>query len=197
MESLEDKVRRVTAEVIDIVDYDPAWPACFEQEKQHLLACFPEGSIIRIEHIGSTAVPGLAAKPIIDMLVGVSDLALVREETAPLLEAQGYDYFWRPTRGDDGPPFYPWFIKRDAAGVRTHHIHVVEMGFAEHWDRVLFRDYLIAYPETAAQYATLKRRLAAEFTGDRVRYTEEKTSFIAEVTERAKFASQDPTSASA
>ena len=96
MESLEEKVRRVTAEVIDILDYDPAWPACFEQENQHLLACFPEGSIIRIEHIGSTAVPGLAAKPIIDIL-----------------------------RGDDGPPCYPWFIKRDAAGVRTHHIHLM------------------------------------------------------------------------
>ena len=131
MESLEDKVRRVTAEVVDIVDYDPAWPACFEQEKRNLLAFSPEGSIIRIEHIGSTAVPGLAAKPIIDMLVGVSDLAFVREGIAPLLEAQGYDCFWLPTRGDDGPPFYPWFIKRNAAGVRTHHIHVVEMGFAE------------------------------------------------------------------
>lgn len=74
---------------------------------------------------------------------------------------------------------------------------MVEMGFAGHWDRVLFRDYLIAHPETAAQYATVKRRLAAEFAGDRVRYTEEKTSFIAEVTKRAKFACQDPTSASA
>ncbi len=196
MESLEDKVRRVTAEVVDIVDYDPAWPARFEQEKQHLLACFPEGSIIRIEHIGSTAVPRLAAKPIIDILAGVNDLALVREEIAPLLEAQGYDYFWRPTRGDAGPPFYPWFIKRDDAGERTHHIHVVEMGFAEHWDRVLFRDYLIAHPETAAQYATLKRRLAAEFAGDRVRYTEEKTAFIVAVTERAKRACQGPTGVS-
>jgi len=121
----------------------------------------------------------------------------VREEIAPRSEAQGYDYFWRPTRGDDGPPFCPWFIKRDAGGVGTRPIDVVEMGFAEHWDRVLFRDYLIAHSETAAHCATLKRLLAAEFTGDRVRYTETKTSFIAEVTGQVKRACQDPTSASA
>ena len=197
MESLEDKVRRVTSEVIDIVDYDPEWPARYEREKRHLLACFPEGSVIRIEHIGSTAVPGLAAKPIVDILVGVSDLSVVRERVAPPLEAQGYDYFWRPTHGDDGPPFYAWFIRRDSAGVRTHHIHVVEMGFDEHWDRVLFRDYLIAHPEAATQYAELKRRLAADFANDRVRYAEDKTSFIVDATGRAKRERRGPTNASA
>jgi GrpB-like predicted nucleotidyltransferase (UPF0157 family) len=187
-ESHDQKVRRVTAEPFEVVDHDSGWPVLYEREKQHLFAYFPRETIVRIEHIGSTAVRGLAAKPIIDILVGVTDLAVVREQVAPLLEAQGYDYFWSPTRGDDGPPFYAFFIKRDPSGVRTHHIHVVEMGsrFAEHWDRVIFRDWLMAHPEVAAEYGRLKRRLAADFAHDRVRYTDEKTAFITAVTEQAR-----------
>ncbi|HZL03861.1 MAG TPA: GrpB family protein, partial [Coriobacteriia bacterium] len=154
-------------------------PARFEAEKQHLIACLPSDLIVRIEHFGSTAVPGLAAKPIVDMLVEVADLAAVRERVAPVLQAQGYDYFWRPTTGDDGPPFYAWFIKRDpTTGARTHHIHMVERSMTEHWDRLRFRDYLIAHPEVAAEYAALKRRLAAAHANDRVGYTQGKSAFI-------------------
>jgi GrpB-like predicted nucleotidyltransferase (UPF0157 family) len=187
MEPLEDRIRRVTSEPVEIADYDPEWPAVFERERQRLLTCLPDDLIVRIEHFGSTAVPGLASKPIIDMLVEVSDLAAVRERVVPLLESQGYDYFWRPTFGDAGEPFYAWFIKRDpATGERTHHIHMVEGGFASHWDRLLFRDYLIAHPEVAAQYGALKCRLAAEASTDRVRYTEAKGEFIHRVTDIAK-----------
>ncbi len=128
--------------------YDPSWPEAFEAERDHLRACLPAELIGRIEHFGSTAVPGLSAKPIVDMLVEVTDLEAVRERVVPILEAQGYDYIWRPTIGDDGPPWYAWFIKRDpATGERTHHIHMVEASFAEHWDRLLFRDYLIEHPD--------------------------------------------------
>ncbi len=187
MEPLEDRIRRVTSEPVEIVDYDPEWPAAFERERRHLLACLPQGLVVRIEHFGSTAVPGLAAKPIIDVLVEVTDLAAVRERVAPLLESQGYEYFWRPTFGDVGEPFYAWFIKRDSAtGKRTHHIHMVEGGFTSHWDRLLFRDYLIAHPDVAAQYGALKRRLAAEASTDRVLYTEAKGEFIRRVTDTAK-----------
>jgi GrpB-like predicted nucleotidyltransferase (UPF0157 family) len=186
METLEQRIRRVTAEVIEIVPYNPDWPSRFEHEKRHLLACLPKDLIVRIEHFGSTAVPGLAAKPVIDMLVEVTDLHAVQERIVPLLEAQAYDYFWRPTLGDDGP-FYAWFIKRaPATGARTHHIHMVEAGFTELWDRLLFRDYLIAHPDTAREYAELKRRLATAFPADRVRYTQEKTEFIHAITARAK-----------
>lgn len=129
----------------------------------------------------------MAAKPIVDILVGVTDLAMVSEQVAPALEARGYDYFWRPMHGDDGEPFYAWFIGRDAAGVRTYHIHVVEMvGFDERWDNLLFRDYLRAHPDAATEYATLKRRLAADFGDDRETYTDQKTSFITRITEQAK-----------
>lgn len=186
MESIEDKVRRVTSEAFEIVEYDPEWPTRFERERQYLLDRIPDGTVLRIEHVGSTAVPGLAAKPIVDLLVGVDDLAVVREQVAPLLESEGYDYFWRPAHGDADPPFYAFFIKRNTRGARTHHIHVVTMDFAEHWDWVVFRDHLIAHPHVADEYARLKRRLAIEFANDRVGYTREKSSFITDVVRHAK-----------
>ena len=142
---------------------------------------------MRVEHFGSTAVPGLSAKPIVDMLIEVTDLAQVRRVVVSILEAQGYEYFWRPTFGDDGEPFYAWFIKRDPdTGARTHHLHMVEGGFASHWERLLFRDYLIAHPLVAAEYDSLKRRLAGESGSDRVRYTEGKGEFIGRVMAEAR-----------
>jgi GrpB-like predicted nucleotidyltransferase (UPF0157 family) len=187
METLQQRIQRVVREEIAIVPYDPRWPEMFRQEKDHLLSCLPEGLIRRVEHFGSTAVPGLAAKPIVDMLVEVTDLQATRVRIAPVLEAQGYDYFWRPTHGDDGPPFYAWFIKRDPeTGARTHHIHMVEAGFVEHWDRLLFRDYLAEHPDVAKAYESLKVRLASTTLKDRAAYTRGKTEFIVGVTEQAK-----------
>jgi len=185
-ETLEDRVRRAVQEDIAIMPYDPLWPVLFLEEKEHLLACLPCELIGRIEHFGSTAVPGLAAKPIIDMLVEVTSLDEVRRRIVPILESQGYDYFWRPTWGDDTPPFYAWFIKRNLQGKRTHHIHMVESHF-EHWDRLLFRDYLIRHPKVAAEYQRLKIRLASEYPNDRVAYTNGKTDFIKRVMNEAKY----------
>jgi GrpB-like predicted nucleotidyltransferase (UPF0157 family) len=122
-ETLEDRVRRAVQEDIAIEPYDPEWPRLFLEEKEHLRTCLPHELIGRIEHFGSTAVPGLAAKPIIDMLVEVTSLEETRCRIVPILELQGYDYFWRPTWGDDTPPFYAWFIKRDSRGKRTHHVY--------------------------------------------------------------------------
>ncbi|MEO8436806.1 MAG: GrpB family protein [Pyrinomonadaceae bacterium] len=185
METLEAKIKRVLQEEVAIVPYSPAWPQMFEEEKVHLLDCLPDELIGRIEHFGSTAVPHLAAKPIIDMLVEVTSLEETRERIVPILEAQGYDYFWRPTHGDDGPPFYAWFIKRDSNGNRTHHIHMLESDF-EQWDRLLFRDYLIEQPATAKEYELLKLRLSGDYRNDRVAYTDGKTEFITRVTQKAK-----------
>jgi GrpB-like predicted nucleotidyltransferase (UPF0157 family) len=99
-----------------------------------------------------------------------------------VLEAQGYDYFWRASSGESTPPFYAWFIKRDARGVRTHHIHMVEAHF-EHWDRLLFRDYLILHPAAAREYADLKIRLSERHHQDRLAYTEAKSDFVIAVTD--------------
>jgi GrpB-like predicted nucleotidyltransferase (UPF0157 family) len=118
MESQQQRVQRVLLEPVDISPYDPAWAVMFRQEKEHLLSCLPADLIRRVEHFGSTAVPGLAAKPIVDILVEVTDLQATRVRIAPVLESQGYEYFWRPTRGDDGTPFYAWFIKREYEAVK-------------------------------------------------------------------------------
>jgi GrpB-like predicted nucleotidyltransferase (UPF0157 family) len=185
METLTDRIKRVTQEEVSIVVYNSEWPRLFEDEKRHLLESLPRDLIKRIEHFGSTAVPGLAAKPIVDMLVEVTSLEETKKRIVPVLEAQHYDYFWRPTQTQDGRPFYAWFIKRDSAGVRTHHIHMVESDF-EHWDRLFFRDYLIEHPEIAREYEALKLSLAREYPNDRIAYTKAKTEFIVRVTRAAK-----------
>jgi len=186
IESLEQRIQRVAREDVAITPYNPNWPFLFRQEKEHLLSCLPHGLIRRIEHFGSTAVPGLAAKPIVDMLVEVADLQTTRSQVVPILEGQGYDYFWRPTQGEDGPPFYAFFIKRHPqSGTRTHHIHMVEADF-ETWDRLLFRDYLIEHPQAAREYESLKVHLASAHPNDRVAYTEGKTEFVVRMTQQAK-----------
>lgn len=187
METSEQRIQRVVREEVAIAPYDAAWPESFRQEREHLLSCLPKDLIRRVEHFGSTAVPGLAAKPIVDILVEVTDLQATKVRIAPVLEAQGYEYFWRPTLGDDGPPFYAWFIKRDPrTAARTHHIHMVEGHFSDHWDRLLFRDYLIEHPDVAREYEALKVHLASASPHDRVAYTRGKTEFIVRVTEQAK-----------
>jgi GrpB-like predicted nucleotidyltransferase (UPF0157 family) len=189
METLAEKIRRVVAEDVDVVPYDPRWPALFEAEKAHLLACLPQGLIKRVEHFGSTAVPGLCAKPVVDLLIEVSSLEETREKVPPILEPQGYDYFWRPLGNENVPPYYAWFIKRGPRGERTHHIHMVEAHF-EHWDRLYFRDWLRTHPDDARAYGELKMRLAKEHPNDRIAYGEAKGAFIREITAKAKAAAR-------
>jgi len=185
METLEEKVARFVKEEVAVVPYNLLWPMLFEEEKRHLLNCLPPGLVRHVEHFGSTAIPGLPSKPIVDILVEVTDLDETRERIAPILEEQGYDYFWRPSWGDDVPPYYAWFIKRGRDGIRTHHIHMVEDHF-ELWDSVFFRDYLLEYPEVALEYATLKLALSQTYHNDRMAYTKAKTDFIVQVTKIAK-----------
>jgi GrpB-like predicted nucleotidyltransferase (UPF0157 family) len=182
---LQEKLSRVLGERIEVVDYDSAWPALFEAEAARSAAFFPPGCIRRIEHIGSTAVPGLAAKPIIDILVGVDDFDLVVDPIASAMERAGYDYFLRPGFGDDGPR-YPWFIGRDSSGVRVSHIHVALVNDVSQWNRVVFRDYLRSHKDAALGYASLKRDLAARLADDREAYTLAKSAFITQAVARAR-----------
>jgi len=182
--TLEERIAAVVHEEISVAPYDPVWPRRFEEEAAHLRKSLPAGLIVRIEHFGSTAVPGLSAKPIVDMLVEVSSLEQVRSRVAPQLEAEGYDYFWRP-EPPDGPAMYAWFIKRDAQGRRTHHIHMVEAG-SKMWDALYFRDYLREHPDMARRYEALKRSLSEKFRNDREGYTKGKTEFVVAMTEKAK-----------
>jgi GrpB-like predicted nucleotidyltransferase (UPF0157 family) len=183
--SARARIERAIRERVDVVDYDPCWPEVFRREKERLRAVLPSDLVGRIEHFGSTAVPGLAAKPIVDMLVEVRCLEQTKTRVVPLLAPPEYEYFWRPTFGDDGPPWYAWFIKRSAGGLRTHHLHLVEPHF-EHWQRLRFRDYLIAHPETAARYGQLKRELARRFPDDRVAFTRAKGELISDMMRAVK-----------
>lgn len=185
METLPQRIERITREHVSIVSYDPRWPALFEEEKKNLLSCLPRELIGRVEHFGSTAIPGMAAKPIVDILVEVTSLEDTKAKIVPILEARGYEYFWRPSHGDNIPPFYAWFIKRNPSGIRTHHIHMVEKDF-EQWDRLLFRDYLIEHADVAAEYQSLKLDLATMYPNDRVAYTDGKTEFVIRITQLAK-----------
>jgi GrpB-like predicted nucleotidyltransferase (UPF0157 family) len=179
--SLEQRIEDAIREQISVLPYDTEWPDLFENEAQFLRSKLSKSLISRIEHFGSTAVPGVAAKPIIDMLVQVSSLEETKGEIVSILEAEGYDYFWRT----DVSPAYAWFIKRNAEGQRTHHIHMVEAD-SKLWERLYFRDYLREFPEEAKGYAELKQSLSEKYPNDRVAYTEGKTAYVVSVTERAK-----------
>jgi GrpB-like predicted nucleotidyltransferase (UPF0157 family) len=188
-EHLRERIERLGREKVEIVPYDPSWPDVFRDERDRLLHRFPT-IVRRVEHVGSTAVPRLSAKPIVDMLVEVTSLDETTAQIVPALEADGYDYLWRPTSGDDVPPFYAWFIKRNTDGQRSHHIHMVERDFPQ-WEALLFRDYLIAHPDAAQQYVDVKRRLASEFPNDREAYTDGKTEFVRRITDIARAARQE------
>ena len=114
-ETLERRVQRAVSEEITIAPYDPAWPQYFRQERDHLLACLPNDLIRRIDHVGSTAVPGLAAKPIVDMLVEVADLPATRARIRSAQDTAGVRDTARPGdlhKGQDG-------VHRGNHGVRT------------------------------------------------------------------------------
>lgn len=159
-------------EEVALQAYDAAWSDRFVAERDRLLALFPL-IFVDIEHIGSTAVPGLMAKPIVDLLAGVETMAMARSLTEPLREA-GYTTSaeFNATLTDR-----QWFM-RCADGHRTHHLHIVVHG-GPVWTRHLrFRDALRASPVFAARYAALKAELAVRHPTDREAYTSAKTAFV-------------------
>ena len=168
--------------LVVIVDYDPQWPILFEEEKVRIIGVIGH-AVVAVEHIGSTAVPGLGAKPIIDITVAVHRLADAQDCILPL---QGLDYEYVPEYEAEMPDRR--YFRKGPPGARTHHLHMVELA-TDFWERhLLFRDYLRTHPEEARQYEQLKRDLAARFDSDRSGYTEAKTSFIRSVEEKARVA---------
>lgn len=162
---------------VEIVPYDPQWTARFEQEAAVLRQRLEPWLVGSIEHIGSTAVPGLAAKPVIDIMGGVQTLEASRPAIAA---ATGLGYCYWPYQAHREH----WFCKPSAAH-RTHHLHLVPIT-SPHWLRpIAFRDYLRSHPETAREYAALKERLAIEHRLDREAYTEAKRPFIDRITQLA------------
>ncbi len=164
-------------DAIEIVPYDPRWPSAFEDEARRLRAALGPLAL-RIDHHGSTSVPGLAAKPIIDIQISVAALQPLDAYGAPLSRA-GYRHF--PHADDAVCPFF----YRPERWPHTHHVHVVQAGSEEERRTLAFRDYLRAHPDTAGEYEQLKARLAAEWGGgdpeSRDAYARGKTDFVERV----------------
>ncbi|HJQ58501.1 MAG TPA: GrpB family protein [Vineibacter sp.] len=166
---------------IEIVAYDPSWPARFDAEAAQLRATLDGDQIVGLEHFGSTAIAGLAAKPIIDILIAVRSLTTARGSFVEPLRRLGY-LFWAENPKTDRLFFVkgmPPYGER-----RTHHVHVTEPD-GELWIRLAFRDYLRAHPDEAARYERLKRDLAARFRSDREAYTEAKSAYVDEIMAKA------------
>jgi len=164
-----------------IVEHDPNWHKLFESEATIIKRVLDPNLITRIEHFGSTAVLGLAAKPIIDILIGVNSLQRVKKVAIAPLESLGYAYW-----SDNPDPTRIFLVKGlPPNSPRTHHIHMVEPDSIL-WSRLLFRDYLRTYPEEVTRYARLKRQLAQKFKSDREAYTQGKTEYIQSVMKKAK-----------
>lgn len=167
---------------ITLVDYDPAWPAQFAEEAARIRTALGDSVVVTVEHFGSTAVPGLSAKPITDLLVAVRSLPEAREQAVPALEALGYAY-WHENPASD----CLFFVKGlPPNGPRTHHAHIVDAGEFSFIARLLFRNYLRADWEEARRYEDLKRRLSAAFPDDREAYTAGKTDYIDRVMQKAR-----------
>jgi GrpB-like predicted nucleotidyltransferase (UPF0157 family) len=158
---------------VTIIPYDPDWPRRFDEERRALTAVFA-GTEAVIEHVGSTAVPGLGAKPVIDILVGVPVLVEV-ERRIPAFEAAGYEYV--PEYEQQLPDRR--YFRKPRVGPRAFHVHCVITG-SDFWIRHLtFRDYLRTLPASAAAYDSLKRELAIRVSKEA--YTEAKSPFIENV----------------
>lgn len=159
-----------TDEPIRLAPADPEWPARFKLEQEVLEGAIGKWIVGGIHHVGSTAVPGLEAKPIIDILAGVRDLESARECFEPLAFL-GYLY----------APYLPeemhWFCKPDPTR-RTHHLHLVPVDSRRYRDELAFRDRLRTGPGLVAEYAALKRELAERHREDREAYTDAKGAFI-------------------
>jgi GrpB-like predicted nucleotidyltransferase (UPF0157 family) len=153
---------------VEIVQYDSAWPAVFEAERERLAPLLPAG--VQLHHFGSTAVPGLGAKPVIDMIALVDDLDA---PIAALVRHGGYQY----PRAFNATLPHRRFLCYPTATHRTHHLHLVdESGELER--RLRFRDRLRADQVLASEYVKLKRTLASRYRYDREAYTEAKSEFV-------------------
>jgi GrpB-like predicted nucleotidyltransferase (UPF0157 family) len=162
---------------IYLVPYDERWPAQFEAERASLQSILQPWLRGGIEHVGSTAVTGLSAKPVIDIMAGVESLEESRACFADL-RAAGYQH------ADYRTEVMHWFCKPDFSH-RTHHLHLVPYASAMWIERIAFRDYLRSNAAVAAEYAELKARLAARHPSDREAYTDAKGPFIARVVSAA------------
>lgn len=169
--------RRV-ARPFEVVGHDPACAETFSTEKARLAPVFAD-TTVKIEHVGSTSVPGLAAKPIIDICVGLPRLADA-EARVDAIALLGYQYV--PEFEADIP--HRRYFRRPHARPRSHHVHCCVFGDSTWARHLLFRDYLRGHPDVANEYAALKQALADRHRNERLAYTEAKDPFITRILEQ-------------
>lgn len=162
---------------IQLLPHDPAWAAVFQAERQRILNRITD-PVVHISHIGSTAIRGIIAKPVIDVAISIEDYALGHACVEPLKEL-GYVY-----KGNNGIPDRHYF--RTDAEVVKFHIHMFPVGNPKLRDHLLFRDYLNTNQEEAQRYDALKRGLMQQFPNDREAYTLGKSDLIQEILKRAR-----------
>lgn len=163
--------------LIEVVPYDPHWQVLFERAARELVEiCGAE--VVAIHHVGSTAIPDISAKPIIDVLVEVRCIEKIDEFNPEMIE-RGY-----LPKGEFGIRGRRFFIKGDEEQ-RSHHIHMFQTGNPEFERHIAFRDYMIAHPEEAEAYSRLKEELARRFAHDIEGYIAGKDAFIKEIERKA------------
>ena len=167
----DELLSRAIAEPVALHPYDPAWPAAFVAKRARLTAIAPE--LLAVEHIGSTAVPGLSARPIIDILAAVSSLH-VADLLLPRLCADGYV---TSPEYNLTLPDRRWLMGH-AIGRRTHHLHLLPLDSPYRTHCLRFRDHLRQNPTATTVYAALKRSLATTLAHDRQACTHAKSAFI-------------------
>jgi len=172
----------VSKDHIDLAPYNPEWPALAKNEIEDIKSLFPKGLIIDIQHVGSTAIPGLSAKPVIDIQIGVPSLDIAKIVAVPLLQKLLYEYW-----ADNPDKTRLYFVKGmpPYGEKRTHHVLIFEKN-SDHWrNRIVFRDYLQEHPDAAMEYEILKNALAQKHPYDCEKYTDEKSLFIKNILEKA------------
>ena len=161
---------------IEVVEHDSRWNAEFDRESAKLVDVFGD-ALVSIHHVGSTSIAGLAAKPIIDILVVLKETKTIDRFSAPM---QSLGYRVRGECLDAEIPGIPgrFYFSKDTDGKRTHHVHACAVGHSEIRDKLAFRDYLRSHPQVAAQYGAMKQQLAIEHRHDNVGYMRGKEAFI-------------------
>lgn len=170
---------------IELAPYNTDWTDLATSEIKKLHQALPVEHILDIQHVGSTAIPGIKAKPIIDIQIAVDSLLAIKQTTIDNLKSLKYEY-WH----DNPDPERMFFVKGmpPFGDKRTHHLHIVELT-SRHWqEKIQFRDYLLSHPEVAQEYEKLKIQLANQYPYDREKYTDTKTQFIHDILQKANTA---------
>lgn len=164
--------------IVKLIEYNPKWRLSFEREAKKLKKIFGQ-DCIDIQHVGSTAIPKILAKPIIDIVIVVPSLYKARRYKKKLREI-GYEINKNDTKKER------LFFTKGPERKRTHHLHISEIGSGYAEDMILFRDYLCRHKDIAKKYSELKKRLAKKYQNAREIYTEKKKKLIEEVVKKAK-----------